>query len=344
MMLPTLPGWKVETCGDDIAWIHADKNTGKLHAINPENGFFGVAPGTSKVSNPNALEACRANTIFTNVVLTDDGDVWWEDMGVPAPAHGIDWKGNDCYASKEKPNKMVANADGTGEFIKAAHPNSRFTAPADQCPVIAKEWEDPAGVPVDAILFGGRRPSTIPLVNMATDWAHGVYMGSAAGSEVTAAVISDQIGQVRRDPMAMLPFCGYNMADYFGHWLAMGEKVAADKLPKVFFVNWFRKDADGNFMWPGFGDNSRVLKWVCEAIEGKASTKVTPIGIMPTDDAIDLAGCETTPETLKELLTVDVEGWKKEVAGVKESWEKFGDRIPAALTAKLAEITEALNK
>ena len=342
MMLPTLPGWKVETCGDDIAWMHVGKD-GALYAINPENGFFGVAPGTSKVSNPNALHACEKNTIFTNVVLTDDGDVWWEDMGVPAPAHGIDWKGNDCYASKEKPNKMVASPDGTGEPIKAAHPNSRFTAPAVQCPVIAKEWEAPEGVPVTAILFGGRRPSTIPLVNMAKDWAHGVYMGSAAGSEVTAAVISDQIGQVRRDPMAMLPFCGYNMADYFGHWLEMGKKIAADKLPKIFFVNWFRKDADGHFMWPGFGDNSRVLKWACEAIEGTAKTKDTPIGIMPTDDAIDLTGCETTPETLHELLTVDLDGWKKEVAGVKESWEKFGDRIPAELTAKLEEITAALN-
>ena len=354
MMLPKLPGWKLQTIGDDIAWLKPGDD-GKLYAINPENGFFGVAPGTSMDSNPNALESCKKGTIFTNVVLTPDGDIWWEDMGVKAPAEGVDWKGNPCYVCADDPYRMGPKPGMTKKEIKelgyvAAHKNSRFTAPAENCPVLDAQGfagmynGKPTGVPIDAILFGGRRPSTIPLVNEAKDWTHGVFMGSAAGSEVTAAVISDQIGQVRRDPFAMLPFCGYNMADYFGHWLEMGKKVATDKLPKVFFVNWFRKDADGHFMWPGFGDNSRVLKWVCEAIEGKASTKVTPIGIMPTDDAIDLTGCETTPETLHELLTVDVEGWKKEVAGVKESWEKFGDRIPAELTAKLADITAALNK
>ncbi len=327
MMLPTLPNWKVETLGDDIAWIRVGDD-GRFYAVNPEYGFFGVAPGTSKDSNPNALAACEKNTIFTNVALTDDGDVWWEDMGIPAPAHAIDWKGKDW-------NPSMVDADG--KKVKAAHPNARFTAPASQCPVIASEWEDPAGVPVDAILFGGRRPSTIPLVNQAKDWTHGVFMGSAAGSEVTAAVISDQIGQVRRDPFAMLPFCGYNMADYFAHWLDMGAKTTADKLPKVFFVNWFRKN-DKGFMWPGFGDNSRVLKWVCERIEGTAKSKETAIGIMPTDDAIDLTGCDVSPETMHELLVVDAEGWKKELDGVGASWEKFGARVPKALLDKLAEI------
>ncbi len=345
MMLPTIPGWKVETLGDDIAWIRVGED-GRFYAVNPENGFFGVAPGTSKLSNPNALESCKSHTIFTNVVLTDDGDIWWEDMGIDAPEHGIDWKGADCYRAADRADKMVpvkgANyADYKKDDYVAAHKNARFSAPAINCPVIAGEWEDPAGVPIDAILFGGRRPSTIPLVNQAKDWAHGVFMGSAAGSEVTAAVISDQIGQVRRDPFAMLPFCGYNMADYFGHWLEMADKTTADKLPKIFFVNWFRKNENG-FMWPGFGDNSRVLKWVCERIEGTAAVKETPIGFMPTDDAITLDGCDVSAETMHELLVVDTDGWKKELDSVGESWAKFGDRIPAALTAKLAEIKAAL--
>lgn len=347
MMLPTLPGWKIETIGDDIAWIRVGED-GRFYAVNPENGFFGVAPGTSMASNPNALLTCKKHTIFSNVTLTDDGDIWWEDMGVDAPEHGIDWKGKDCWRASDRADKMVpvkgaAYADYKKAGYVTSHPNARFTAPASQCPVIAPEWDDPAGVPIDAILFGGRRPNTIPLVNQAKDWAHGVFMGSAAGSEVTAAVISDQIGQVRRDPFAMLPFCGYNMADYFTHWLEMADKTTADKLPKIFFVNWFRKNENG-FMWPGFGENSRVLKWICEAIEGTASSQETPIGFMPTEGAIDIDGCDITPETMKELLTVDVDGWKKELDGVGESWVKFGDRIPKALTDKLAEIKAELNK
>ncbi len=335
MMQPTLKGWKLETVGDDIAWIRIGED-GQLYAINPENGFFGVAPGTSMDSNPNALKSCKKNTIFTNVALTDDGDVWWEDMGVKAPAHAIDWQGKDWTPTTMDP--------ATGKVKKAAHANSRFTAPAKQCPVIAKEWQDPAGVPISAILFGGRRPSTIPLVNQAKDWTHGVFMGSAAGSEVTAAIISDQIGQVRRDPMAMLPFFGYNVGDYLTHWLSMAIRTNPDKLPKIFFVNWFRKDKDGKFMWPGYGENSRVLKWICERIEGTAKAKETPIGFMPTDDALDLAGCNVSKETMKELLTVDKVGWKKELDGVEESWKAIGGKLPYALRAKLEEIRKALNK
>ena len=334
MMQPALKGWKLETIGDDIAWIRICED-GRLYAINPENGFFGVAPGTSAVSNPNALESCKKNTIFTNVALTDDGDIWWEDMGVPAPKHAIDWRGNDWTPD------MID--EKTGKKKLAAHKNSRFTAPASQCPVIASEWEAPEGVPIDAILFGGRRPSTIPLVNQAMDWTHGVFMGSAAGSEITAAVISDKIGQVRRDPMAMLPFCGYNMADYFTHWLSMAIRTDAAKLPKVFFVNWFRKTPEGKWLWPGYGENSRVLKWICERIEGTAKCRETPIGIMPTEDAIDLNGCDVPAADMKALLAVDVEGWKKELAGVAESWRKFGARMPYALKAKLAEIQARLN-
>ena len=334
MMQPALAGWKLETIGDDIAWLRIGED-GRLYAINPENGFFGVAPGTSAVSNPNALESCKKNTIFTNVALTDDGDIWWEDMGIPAPKHAIDWRGNDWTPD------MID--EKTGKKKLAAHKNSRFTAPACQCPVIASEWEAPAGVPIDAILFGGRRPSTIPLVNQAMDWTHGVFMGSAAGSEITAAVISDKIGQVRRDPMAMLPFCGYNMADYFTHWLSMAIRTDAAKLPKVFFVNWFRKTPEGKWLWPGYGENSRVLKWICERIEGTAKCRETPIGIMPTEDAIDLNGCDVSADDMKALLTVDVEGWKKELAGVAESWQKLGTRMPYALKAKLAEIQARLN-
>jgi len=334
MMQPALKGWKLETIGDDIAWLRIGED-GRLYAINPENGFFGVAPGTSAVSNPNALESCRKNTIFTNVALTDDGDVWWEDMGVPAPKHAIDWRGNDWTPD------MID--EKTGKKKLAAHKNSRFTAPACQCPVIASEWEAPQGVPISAILFGGRRPSTIPLVNQALDWTHGVFMGSAAGSEITAAVISDKIGQVRRDPMAMLPFCGYNMADYFTHWLSMAIRTDANKLPKVFFVNWFRKTPEGKWLWPGYGENSRVLKWICERIEGTAKCRETPIGVMPTEDAIDLSGSGVSAEDMKALLTVDVEGWKKELSGVAESWQKLGSRMPYALKAKLAEIQARLD-
>ena len=331
MMEPSLPGWTVETLGDDIAWLRIGDD-GRLYAVNPEYGFFGVAPGTSYHSNPNAMRTITKNTIFTNCALTDDGDIWWEDMDGEPPKHAIDWKGNDWTPELR---------DAEGKKVKAAHPNARFTGPASQCPVIAPEWEDPAGVPVSAILFGGRRPATIPLVNQAFDWTHGVFMGSAAGSETTAANIG-AVGVVRRDPMAMLPFCGYNMADYFTHWLSMAIRTDETKLPKVFFVNWFRKTPDGKWLWPGYGENSRVLKGVCERIEGTAKFQETPIGIMPTADAIDLKGCNVSAEDMKALLAVDVEGWKKELAGVAESWEKLGNRMPFALKAKLAEIQARL--
>jgi phosphoenolpyruvate carboxykinase (GTP) len=353
MMLPKLKGWKLETVGDDIAWIKPGED-GRLYAINPENGFFGVAPGTSKDSNPNALLSCNKGTIFTNVVLTDDGDIWWEDMGIDAPEHGIDWKGNECWRAADRADKMVPKKGMTAKEAKemgyvAAHKNSRFTAPAVNCPVLDKDGFEglyegkPVGVPVDAMLFGGRRPSTIPLINEAKDLTHGVFMGAAAGSEITAAVISDKIGQVRRDPMAMLPFCGYNMGDYFTHWLSMADR--ATKLPKIFFVNWFRKDADGNFMWPGYGDNSRVLKWICDRIEGKVKVDNTPIGNLPKAKDIDLTDSDIKAKVVKELLTVDKAGWTKELKGLADDWkakEDFNGRLPKALKSKLAEIKKDL--
>jgi len=375
MMLPKLDGWKLQTIGDDIAWLKPGED-GRLYAINPENGFFGVAPGTSKFSNPNALLSCKKNTIFTNVVLTPDGDIWWEDMGVDAPEEGIDWKGNPCYRCTDDKRRMGPKPGMTKAEVKemgyvAAHKNSRFTAPAVNCPVLDKEGfngkfqKKPTGVPIDAILFGGRRPSTIPLVNEAKSWTHGVFMGSAAGSEVTAAVISDQIGQVRRDPMAMLPFFGYNVADYFQHWLEM-ERTSANpaNLPKIYFVNWFRKTADGKFMWPGFGDNSRVLKWICDRIDGKVQANETAIGNLPKFEDIDLSnndgepGFTVEPELLKQILTVDVEGWKKEIATVGASYDEYDQkaskdtkevnkaarRVPAALRQVLATVSAALEK
>ena len=373
MMLPKLKGWKLQTIGDDIAWLKPGED-GRLYAINPENGFFGVAPGTSMDSNPNALKSCKKGTIFTNVVLTPDGDIWWEDMGVKAPKEGIDWKGNPCYVCADDPYRMGPKPGMTKAEIKAsgyvaAHKNSRFTAPAENCPVLDKDGfnglykKQPTGVPIDAILFGGRRPSTIPLVNEAKSWTHGVFMGSAAGSEVTAAVISDQIGQVRRDPMAMLPFFGYNVADYFQHWLEM-ERTSPDatKLPKIYFVNWFRKGDDGRFMWPGFGDNSRVLKWICQRIEGKVSAKVTPIGNLPLERDIDLSNNEgkfkVVPADLREILKVDVEGWKKEIATVGASYDEYdakaskdskvrsttARRVPKALRQILADVSSALSR
>ncbi|MBQ4471494.1 MAG: phosphoenolpyruvate carboxykinase (GTP), partial [Kiritimatiellae bacterium] len=375
MMQPKLPGWKLQTIGDDIAWLKPGDD-GRLYAINPENGFFGVAPGTSMDSNPNALKSCKKGTIFTNVVLTPDGDIWWEDMGIKAPKEGVDWKGNPCYVCADDPYRMGPKPGMTKKEIKemgyvAAHKNSRFTAPAENCPVLDKAgfnglWnKKPTGVPIDAILFGGRRPSTIPLVNEAKSWTHGVFMGSAAGSEVTAAVISDQIGQVRRDPMAMLPFFGYNVADYFQHWLEM-ERTSADatKLPKIYFVNWFRKTADGKFMWPGFGDNRRVLKWICQRIEGQVKANETAIGNLPFAKDIDLAnnegkeGFTVDPKMLDELVKVDVEGWKKEIATVGASYDEYdakpskdskvasktAHRVPKALRQVLADVTAALNK
>ena len=338
MMEPKIPGWTVETIGDDIAWMKIGAD-GRLYAINPEAGFFGVAPGTSMDSNPNAMRTITKNTIFTNCALTDDGDIWWEGMGVEAPKHAIDWKGNDWT-----PGQL----DKEGKKVLAAHPNARFTAPASQCPVIASEWEDPAGVAIDAFLFGGRRPTVIPLVNQAKDWTHAVFMGSAAGSETTAANIG-AVGVVRRDPMAMLPFFGYNAADYLLHWLTMPLRTDASKLPKVFFTNWFRKD-DKGFMWNGFGDNARVLKWVCERIEGKGKAQETAIGFLPTPDALDMAGytdknrdAACMKATMEALLSVDKAGWKQEIAAVEESYAKFGNRIPFALKAKLAEIQKALD-
>jgi phosphoenolpyruvate carboxykinase (GTP) len=325
MMRPTIPGWKVTTLGDDIAWIRLGKD-GRLYAMNPETGFFGVAPGTSAKSNPNALKACEKNTIFTNVVLTPDNDVWWEEMGVPAPEKGIDWEGNEWTPTSGK---------------KGAHPNSRFTAPASQSPVIDPDWQNPAGVPLSAILFGGRRPSTIPLVNEAFDWEHGVFMGSACGSETTAAALG-QAGVLRRDPFAMLPFCGYNMADYFTHWLSFAQRTDRSKLPKIYFVNWYRRGNDGKFLWPGYGENSRVLKWICERVDGTGKAQKTPIGNLPTADALDLSGLNLPAENVKALDSVDDAGWKKEIDDVAANYSKFGSRLPAALNKQLDELRQRL--
>ncbi len=330
MLIPTLEGWKVETIGDDIAWMKFGKD-GRLYAINPEAGFFGVAPGTSMDSNRNAMISASKDTIFTNVALTEDGDVWWEGIGYDAPGKLIDWKGKEWTAGQ---------VDAEGKPVKAAHPNARFTAKATSCPCIAPEWQDPAGVPIDAFLFGGRRPSTVPLVHQSMDWAHGVFMGSIVGSEVTAAVISDKVGQVRRDPFAMLPFCGYHMGDYFQHWLDIGKASTADKLPKIFFVNWFRKSADGKWLWPGFGDNSRVLKWIFQRCDGEGKGVETPIGFMPTVDAIDRTGIEdeVSDADMAELLSVDEEGWKQEFESIKVHYERFGSKLPQALKEQLAAL------
>ena len=328
MLIPTIPGWKVETIGDDIAWMKFGKD-GRLYAINPEAGFFGVAPGTSMDSNPNAMHSIEKNTIFTNVALTDEGDVWWEGIGTDAPDHLIDWKGNDWAPGSEVP---------------AAHPNGRFTAPASQCPVIAPEWEDPQGVPISAILIGGRRPSTIPLVHESFDWNHGVFMGSIMGSEITAATISKKIGQVRRDPFAMLPFIGYNVNDYLQHWLDIATKTDADKLPKIFYVNWFRKDSEGRWLWPGFGENSRVLKWIVERVSGEGKAVKTPIGYMPTLDAIDTEGLDVSKEDMEELLKVDREQWLNEVESIKEHYAKFGEKLPKELKSQLEALEKRLKE
>lgn len=326
MLVPTIPGWTVETIGDDIAWMKFGKD-GRLYAINPEAGFFGVAPGTSKDSNPNAMRSIEKNTIFTNVGLTDDGDIWWEGIGYDAPDHLIDWKGNDWAPGSKDP---------------AAHPNARFTAPASQCPVIASEWEDPAGVPISAILIGGRRPSTIPLVHESFDWKHGIFLGSIMGSEITAAAISANIGQVRRDPFAMLPFMGYHVCDYLQHWLDIGTKTEADKLPKIFYVNWFRKDENGKWLWPGYGENSRVLKWVVERVSGEGKAVKTEIGYMPTPDAIDVEGLKVSDADMAELLKVKKDEWLKEVASIKEHYAKYGDKLPEEMSAQLAALEKRL--
>lgn len=324
MMQATLPGWKVTTLGDDIAWIRVGED-GRLYAVNPETGFFGVAPGTSRKSNPNAMTACARNTIFTNVVETHAGDVWWENMDAIPPRSGIDWEGKEWISGTRR-----------GE-----HPNARFTTPAAQCPVIDPDWQKPEGVPLSGILFGGRRPNTIPLVNEAFDWEHGVFLGSTCGSETTAAAIG-QTGVMRRDPFAMLPFCGYNMADYFAHWLSFVRRTDRDKLPKIFFVNWFRTGADGKFLWPGYGENSRVLKWICERIEGTGKFRTTPIGNLPTSEALDLKGLNLPAENVDQLLAVNVEGWRKEIKDVGASYTRFGGRLPQVLVGQLNRLSERL--
>ena len=334
MLIPTIPGWKVETIGDDIAWMKFGKD-GRLYAINPEAGFFGVAPGTSAESNKNALISASKNTIFTNCALTEDGDVWWEQIGYPAKGKLVDWKGQ----------------------TRDALPNARFTAPANQCPCIAPEWEDPNGVPISAILFGGRRPSTVPLVHQSRNWNHGVFLGSIVGSEITAASTIDasQVGKIRRDPFAILPFCGYNMGDYFQHWVDIGKTAekngTADKLPKIFYVNWFRKDDNnpdlpGGFMWPGYGDNSRVLAWIFDRCDGKDNFVDTPIGFMPKDGAINTEGLpEYYKKTLPEITKVDKEGWLKEVKDIRENhYPKFGKHLPKELSDCLNDLEARLSK
>ncbi len=327
MLTPSLPGWKVETVGDDIAWMKFGED-GRLYAINPEAGFFGVAPGTSMKTNANAMLSCETNSIFTNVAYTDDGDVWWEGMTDEKPKHLIDWHKNEWTPESKE---------------KAAHPNSRFTAPARQCPVIDPRWEDPKGVPISAFLFGGRRESVTPLVNEAYDWNHGVYMGSAAASETTAAA-AGAVGKLRHDPFAMLPFCGYNMGDYFGHWIQIGRMSTPEKLPKIFFVNWFRKDKDGHFMWNGYGDNIRALKWILERVDGTGKYVDTPIGRLPAEGAIDIEGMNMKPEDLKKLFTVDKDAWFNEVAEMREYYKIFGSRLPKELAAELDKIEARLKK
>lgn len=325
MVVPTLPGWRVETVGDDIAWMKFGQD-GRLYAISPEAGFFGVAPGTSMDSNPNAMRTIARNTIYTNVALTEDGDVWWEGIDGEPPSGLIDWKGNPWHPGM----------DGT-----AAHPNARFTVPAAQCPVIAPEWENPEGVPISAILFGGRRPSTVPLVYEAFDWNHGVFLGSIVGSEVTAAALDLKAGTVRRDPMAMLPFCGYHMGDYFQHWLNLGATHDRSKLPSVFFVNWFRKGGDGRWLWPGYGENSRVLAWIFDRCAGRAEGRETPIGIMPTLGAIERPEGVSDAD-MSELLSVDTEGWLREVDLIREHYAQFGARLPQELTRQLENLEQRL--
>ena len=325
MLSPTIPGWKAETIGDDICWMKFGED-GRLYAINPETGFFGVAPGTSYKSNYFAMRTMHANCIYSNVALTDDGDVWWEEMTPEPPTHTTDWLRRPWTPAAGRP---------------AAHPNSRFTAPASQCPVIAEEWEDPKGVPIDAILFGGRRASVVPLVTEAETWRQGTFYGSIMASEKTAAATGG-LGSLRRDPMAMLPFCGYHMGDYFAHWLDVGEK-GGDKMPKVFYVNWFRKSADGKFLWPGFAENARVLKWIFERCDGAADAVDTPLGKMPTEDGLDTHGLNVDAADMKELLRVDVEGWKAEIPSIKEHYQSFGDKLPPGLTEELSDLEKRLD-
>jgi phosphoenolpyruvate carboxykinase (GTP) len=326
MLIPTLPGWKVETVGDDIAWMKFGED-GRLYAVNPEAGFFGVAPGTGEGTNPNAMRTIESNSIFTNCAKTEDGDVWWEGMTSEPPEHLIDWHGNDWTPESEKPS---------------AHPNARFTTPASQCPTIAPEWEDPAGVPIDAFLFGGRRATTVPLVHEAFDWEHGVFLGATMSSEKTAAAAGN-VGELRFDPMAMLPFCGYNMADYLAHWLKAGEREGA-QLPRIFYVNWFRKDAGGKFLWPGFGENSRVLEWVFRRCEGSAEAVKTAIGLLPAEGAINTEGLTIDEEAMRELLSVDEDLVREQLPQVKEHFAQFGDKLPAQLAQQLDGLERRLQK
>ena len=326
MLVPTLPGWTVETIGDDIAWMKFGDD-GRLYAINPEAGFFGVAPGTSEATNHNAMATMRANAVFTNVALTEDGDVWWEGMTDEPPANLTDWRGEPWDADGDAP---------------AAHPNARFTVPASQCPSIAHEWADPAGVPISAILFGGRRATNVPLVTEARDWAHGVFLGSIMSSEKTAAA-TGQTGVVRFDPFAMLPFTGYNVGDYFAHWLEVGERADADKLPRLFWVNWFRRDDDGSFLWPGFGENCRVLEWVLERVAGDGAAAETPIGLVPTLDAIDRSGTDVDDAAMAKLLDVDPSAWEGELAVIEEHYAAVGERLPTELRDQLEDLRTRLH-
>ncbi len=325
MLIPTLEGWTVETIGDDIAWMKFGDD-GRLYAINPEAGFFGVAPGTSEKTNPNAIASINSNTVFTNCALTDDGDIWWEGMTDEAPDHLIDWHGNDWAPGSETPS---------------SHPNARFACPADQDPAIAPEWQDPAGVPIDAFLFGGRRATVVPLVREAFDWKHGVFLGATMSSEMTAAA-AGTVGQLRFDPMAMLPFCGYNVGDYFAHWLKLGEQADADKLPKIFYVNWFRKGDDGHFMWPGFGENSRVLEWVFRRCDGDAEAVETPIGLVPAAGSLNVDGLEIDADDLEALLTVDEAAVAAEIDQVRGHLDSVGDSLPGTLRDELAALEQRL--
>jgi len=324
MLVPTLPGWKVETVGDDICWMKFGAD-GRLYGINPEAGFFGVAPGTNRHTNPNAMLSVAANTIFTNTALTDDGDVWWEGMGDP-PSHCTDWRGEDWTPAADHP---------------AAHPNARFTAPAAQDPAIADNWEDPQGVPISAILFGGRRASVVPLIFESFDWEHGVFLGATMASETTAAA-AGAVGKLRRDPFAMLPFCGYNMADYFAHWLEVGASADPANLPKIFYVNWFRKGDDGKYLWPGYGDNSRVLQWVFERVSGRGDAVKTAIGMVPAAGAVDTEGLEVTDDDMAELLHVDAEEWRAEVPLIRQHFATFGDRLPPELARAVDDLERRL--
>ncbi len=324
MMQPSIKGWKCECIGDDIAWMKI-RGDGRLHAINPESGFFGVAPGTSYTTNPVAMDTLKKNIIFTNCALKDDGDVWWEGMTEDTPPHVIDWKGRDWPPESRE---------------DAAHPNARFTAPASQCPTISPDGENPEGVPIDIFIFGGRRSSVVPLVAEAYSWDHGVFLGATAASETTSANIG-AVGNLRRDPFAMKPFCGYHMGDYFHHWFAMGDRLGA-KAPRIFYVNWFRKSPEGRFLWPGFSDNSRVLKWMCERVDGKRDAKKTPIGLMPKDGDLDLAGLDISSENMKALMDVDLKAWKAEVSDIEKHFALFGSRLPERLRKQFEEFRKRL--